>query len=74
MMASSNGNIFLVTGILCREFPSQRPVTQSFDVFFDLRLNKRLSNSVWNDQSPTRSVRPDFELNYLRIAVSHLNL
>ena len=25
------------------EFPSQRPVTQSFDVFFDLRLNKRLS-------------------------------
>ena len=25
------------------EFPSQRPVTQSFDVFFDLHLNKRLS-------------------------------
>ena len=25
------------------EFPSQRPVTQSFQVFFDLRLNKRLS-------------------------------
>ena len=24
-------------------FPSQRPVTQSFGVFFDLRLNKRLS-------------------------------
>ena len=24
-------------------FPSQRPVTQSFDVFFGLRLNKRLS-------------------------------
>ena len=24
-------------------FPSQRPVTRSFDVFFDLRLNKRLS-------------------------------
>ena len=21
------------------EFPSQRPVTQSFDVFFDLRMN-----------------------------------
>ena len=27
------------------EFPAQRPVTQSFDVFFDLRLNKRLSNN-----------------------------
>ena len=25
------------------EFPSQRPVTWSFDVFFDVRLNKRLS-------------------------------
>ena len=25
------------------EFPSQRPVTRSFDVFFDARLNKRLS-------------------------------
>ena len=25
------------------EFPSHRPVTRSFDVFFDLRLNKRLS-------------------------------
>ena len=25
------------------EFPTQRPVTWSFDVFFDLRLNKRLS-------------------------------
>ena len=25
------------------EFLSQRPVTQSFDVFFDLHLNKRLS-------------------------------
>ena len=25
------------------EFPTQRPVTRSFDVFIDLRLNKRLS-------------------------------
>ena len=25
------------------EFPAQRPVTRSFDIFFDLRLNKRLS-------------------------------
>ena len=29
------------------EFPSQRPVTWSFDVFFDLRLNKRLSKQPW---------------------------
>ena len=26
------------------EFPAQRPVTRSFDVFFYLRLNKRLNN------------------------------
>ena len=25
------------------EYPAQRPVTRSFDVFFDLRLNKPLS-------------------------------
>ena len=29
------------------EFPSQRPVTWSFDVFFDLCLNKRLSKPSW---------------------------
>ena len=29
--------------VLTSEFPSQRPVTRSFDVFFDLRLSKRLS-------------------------------
>ena len=50
MMPSSNGNLFFVTGPLwgeftSHEFPSQRPVTQSFDIFFDLHLNKRLSNN-----------------------------
>ena len=29
------------------EFPTQRPVTRSFDVFFDLRLNKRSSKQPW---------------------------
>ena len=29
------------------EFPAQRPVTRSFDVLFDLRLNKRLSKQSW---------------------------
>ena len=28
--------------------PAQRPVTRSFDVFFDLRLNKRLSKQSWS--------------------------
>ena len=52
-MTSSNGNIFHVAGHLCGEFtgpgeiPVKRPVTRSFDVFSDLRLNKRLSKSSW---------------------------
>ena len=29
------------------EFPAQRPMTRSFDVFFDLRLNKPLSKQSW---------------------------
>ena len=29
------------------EFPAQRPVTRSLEVFFDLRLNKRLSKQSW---------------------------
>ena len=29
------------------EFPPHRPVTRSFDVFFDLRPNKRLSKQWW---------------------------
>ena len=50
-MTSSNGNIFRVTGLLCGEvtgeFPSQRPVTRSFEGFLELRLNKRLSKQSW---------------------------
>ena len=52
-MTSSNGNIFRVTGPLCGEctgpgeFPTQRPVTRSFDVCFDLRLNNQLSKQPW---------------------------
>ena len=51
MMTSWNGNIFRVTGHLCGEFtgpgefPAQRPETQSFDIFFDLRLNNRWVNN-----------------------------
>ena len=40
------------------EFPAQRPVTWSFDVFFDLRLNKPLSKQSWGwwFDTPTRSL------------------
>ena len=39
-------------------FPSLRPVTRSFDVFFDLRLNKRLSKQSWGwwFETPSRSL------------------
>ena len=43
IMTSSNGNIFRVKMPFVREFPSQRPVTRNFNVFFDLRPNLRLS-------------------------------
>ena len=49
MMTSSNGNNCAQLAIcagnspVIGEFPAQKPVTRSFDVFFDLGLNKRLS-------------------------------
>ena len=61
MMTSSNGNIFRVTGPLCGEFtgpgefPTQRPVARSFDVFFDLRRNKRLNKQPWGWWFETQS-------------------
>ena len=51
MMTSSNGNIFCVTGPLCVAFTVHRwiltkgPVTQSFDIFFDLLLNEGWVNN-----------------------------
>ena len=54
MKTSSSGNVFRVTGPWCGnspvtgEFPAQRPVTRTFDVFFDLLLNKRLNKQWWD--------------------------
>ena len=41
------------------EFPAQRPVTRSFDVFFDLRPNKRLSKRWrgWYFETPSCPLR-----------------
>ena len=52
MMTSSNGNIFRVTDSLCGEFTGQRPVTRSFDIFFDLHLNKRLRLTISDGIAP----------------------
>ena len=37
------------------EIPAQRPVTQTFDAFFDLRLNKRLGKQSWGSWFETLS-------------------
>ena len=41
------------------EFPSQRPVTRSFDVFFDLRPNKGLIKQWWGWWFQTPSAHYD---------------
>ena len=81
MMTSSNGNIFRVTGPLCGEFtgrrwiPRTKPVTRSFDIFFDLRLNKQLNKQSWGWWFETSS-RPlwrhinDFRSNLYWIFIS----
>ena len=49
MMTSSNENLFRVTGHLrgeFTEFPAQRPVTRSFEVFLNERLSKQ-SRGWW---------------------------
>ena len=53
MMASWNGNFCALPAICAGnspvpgDFPTQGPVRRSFGVFFDLRLNKRLSKQSW---------------------------
>ena len=70
MMTSSNENIYRVTDPFCGEFtgpgefPTQRPVTRSFDVFFDLRLNKRLNNN--REVGDLRRYRAHFDVIVMR--------
>ena len=53
MMTSSNGTFSALLAICAwnsrvpSEFSAQRPMTRSFGVFFNLRLNKRLSKQSW---------------------------
>ena len=54
LLAICAGNS-LVTG----EFSSQRPVMPGFDVFFDLRLKKRLSKQSWGWWFESHRARDD---------------
>ena len=61
MMTSPDESIFRVTGPLLGEstgnrwISSQRPVTRSCDIFYDLRLNKRLSKQSRRRRFETQS-------------------
>ena len=52
------------------EFPSQSPVTRSFDISFDMRLNKRLSIQSWGwlFETPSRSLWRHCYVSYLFLA------
>ena len=67
MMTSSNGNIFRVTGPLCGEFPSQRSLTRTFDAFFDLQMNKRLSKLNNRDTGDLRCHRALYDVTAMRL-------
>ena len=51
------------------EFPAQRPVMQSFDVFFELRLNKRwVSNGAAED---LRRHGAHYDVNVMNCVCNH---
>ena len=47
---------------ICAGFPAQRPVARSFDVFFDLRLNKRLSSLNNREAGDLRSFHVHYDV------------
>ena len=55
-------------------FPSQRPETRRFDVFFELRLNKRLGKQSrrWWFQTPSRSLwRHSYAIDQYKTRTKH---
>ena len=79
LMTSSNGHIFRLLAFwsgnspVTGEFPAKRPVTRSFDVFFDLRLNEWLGKRSrdWWFETPSRPLwRHSNVLLYLLLVVS----
>ena len=60
------------------EFPAQKPVTRSFDVFFDMCLNKRLSKQSWGwwFETPSRPLwrHSDDGQNYITWIISNTEI
>ena len=71
-MTSSNGNIFRVTG-RSGEFPAQRPVTWSFDIFFDLRPNSARINGWVNnrDAGDLKLHRDHYDITVMNTKIDH---
>ena len=65
LLARCEGNQAVTGGL-----PSQRPVTQSFDAFFDLRLNKRLSKSN-REAGDLRRHRSHYDVTVMYANVTH---
>ena len=71
MMTSSNENIFALLAFCAEnspvpgEFSAQRPVTRSFDVFFDMHLNKRWVNNP--EAGDLRRHRGHYDVNVMII-------
>ena len=58
------------------EFPAQRPVTRSYDAFFDLRLNKGLSKQLWGWwlETPTGPLRRHCNAERVSVLWGHQSL
>ena len=72
-MTSSNGNISALLALCAGnspatgEFPSQRPLTRSFDVFFDLRRNRQLSKK--SDAGDLRRRRAHYDFTVMSVLI-----
>ena len=58
------------------ESPTQRPVTWSFDVFFDLCLNKWLSKQSWGRwfETPSRSLWRHCHGSWVNLLLQHTHI
>ena len=55
-------------------FPAQRPVTPSFDVLFDLHLNKRLSKQSWGWWFEMQSCPLRRQCNEMNLCFNHIHI
>ena len=54
------------------EFLAQKPVTRSFDVFFDIRLSKRLGKQLDRMAGDLRRPRAHYDVSVMRLTNMHM--